>query len=762
MASRLFRELTFESQHAAVNMDTTSMFASYSIDYSLVEEEEEQVGEKRKDNKKESKKKDNMKESKKKDNKKEKTNNTNPVEAPAALLAQIDAAAQAIKALQTQKPIDGKKIKESAAALKELKMQLPVGHALRPLSKEELKAKKAQEKAASKAKKQKTEKKQDSEQLDVYADVDAGLAAQIKAQTAVLVALKQDKSANKHTVKSEAEKLNALKLQLPEGHPQRPMTAAEKKQALKAKKSAAKSAGDSQAKKKADRQLAKKAQQHAEKEAKACVLTDTYGRLPLMQSRTSDKKKRNWMRLKEMDASKHGQTVWVRGYVHDITKTSKEVTFVLLRQQYFTVQCVVSREVVSEAMKKYVDAHVGCECVVDLECTIHKVDTKVDKVSQQLVELRVGKLFVVSPVAPDIPFLTKVAMSAIDDEEAGMQEETKKAKRNVSQETRLNHRHIDLRTPCSQAVMRISSGVCSLFREFLTSQDFVEIQTPKLLGGASEGGADVFQTDYFGQTACLAQSPQLHKQISCACSGFERVFEIGPVFRAENSNTSRHLCEFHGLDLEMTFNEHYHEVLKMFSDLFVFIFDGLNERFKAELEAVRKVYPFEDLVYKKETPIITFKQAIQWLREAGVGPDEQGDMDDLSTPNEKHIGRIAKEKIGVDFVFIDKYPLSVRPFYTMPDAEDPLYSNSYDFLLRTQEILSGAQRIHDPTLLQEKVAEFGVDVESVKFYIDSFSHGALPHGGGGIGLERVVMLFLGLNNIRMSCLFPRDPKRLTP
>jgi aspartyl-tRNA synthetase len=150
----------------------------------------------------------------------------------------------------------------------------------------------------------------------------------------------------------------------------------------------------------------------------------------------------------------------------------------------------------------------------------------------------------------------------------------------VTQDTRLDYRWIDLRTPANNAIMRISSGVCTLFREFLLTKGFTEIQTPKILGGASEGGSSVFTLKYFGESACLAQSPQLYKQMAAACSDLERVFEIGPVFRAENSNTHRHLCEFHGLDLEMVINEHYYEVLELFSDLFIYIFDGLNTRFK--------------------------------------------------------------------------------------------------------------------------------------------------------------------------------------
>jgi aspartyl-tRNA synthetase len=329
----------------------------------------------------------------------------------------------------------------------------------------------------------------------------------------------------------------------------------------------------------------------------------------------------------------------------------------------------------------------------------------------------------------------------------------------VSQDLRLDYRWVDLRTPANQAIMRISSAVCTLFREFLLSKDFVEIQTPKIIGGASEGGSSVFTLKYFGNDACLAQSPQLYKQMTAACSDLERVFEIGPVFRAENSNTHRHLCEFHGLDLEMAINEHYNEVLDMLSNLFIFMFDGLNTRYKKEVDAVRLQHPFQDIVYSNPTLKISYEEGISLLQQSGV---EIAIGDDFSTPQEKALGNLVKAKYGVDFYMMDRYPSSLRPFYTMPNHVDPKVSNSYDFFIRGEEILSGAQRIHDSAMLAKRAEECGIKVETIQAYVDSFKSGALPHGGGGVGLERVVMLFLGLGNIRKASMFPRDPRRLTP
>lgn len=204
--------------------------------------------------------------------------------------------------------------------------------------------------------------------------------------------------------------------------------------------------------------------------------------------------------------------------------------------------------------------------------------------------------------------------------------------------TRLDNRVIDLRTPAKQAIFRISSGVCQLFREFLTKNDFVEIHTPKLIGGSSEGGANVFNFTYFGKKACLAQSPQLYKQM-CVMGDFQRVFEIGPVFRAENSFTHRHMCEFVGLDLEMAIKEHYFEVLDFFGELFPFIFNGLEERFSRELKAINEQFEFEPFKCKYPIVRITFEEGIALLKEHGIEWDPLADLD---TPTERKLGEIGK------------------------------------------------------------------------------------------------------------------------
>ena len=193
--------------------------------------------------------------------------------------------------------------------------------------------------------------------------------------------------------------------------------------------------------------------------------------------------------------------------------------------------------------------------------------------------------------------------------------------------------------------------------------------------------------------------------------------------------------------------------------MFISIFRGLSEKYKHEIELVNKQFPRDKFTWLEPTLRIEWPEAIAMLREAG---EEIGDFEDISTPQEKLLGRLVKTKYGTDFYVLDKFPLCIRPFYTMPDPHNPAYSNSYDIMMRGEEIMSGAQRIHDPALLEERAKEHGLEMHEIEAYIDAFKYGCPPHGGGGVGMERVVMLFLGLPNIRKTSLFPRDPKRVTP
>lgn len=274
----------------------------------------------------------------------------------------------------------------------------------------------------------------------------------------------------------------------------------------------------------------------------------------------------------------------------------------------------------------------------------------------------------------------------------------------------------------------------------------------------------MFKVNYFGREAFLAQSPQLAKQMAIA-SDFERVYEIGAVFRAENSNTHRHLTEYTGLDLEMAIETHYHECLDVVDDTLKTIFEGVYKRYRKEVDIIKLQFPHEDLIWLPETPRIPFKDAVQILTDSGwlnEGGEPVSPLEDLATRDEIRLGELIKEKYKTDYYILDKFPRSARPFYTMPDPQDSRYTNAFDIFVRGQEIISGGQRIHESKFLEENMKATGIDPESMAEYMEGFRWGAPPHAGCGVGLERIVMLILKLGNIRLASLFHRDPKSFPP
>lgn len=332
-------------------------------------------------------------------------------------------------------------------------------------------------------------------------------------------------------------------------------------------------------------------------------LAHLYGDAPLIQSAVMSD--RVFRRIGDINESLVGQKVWIRARLSTSRAVSKGV-FILLRQTTHTVQAVVWQgSKVNKAMIKYA-AGISLESIIDVQAEITLAETPIQSATVKTLELSVTEIHVVSR-AQDLPFM-------VEDAGRGEAEAAATGLPVVTQDTSLNYRWVDTRTPANQSIFRIQSGVCQLFREFLNSRSFVEIHSPKLIGGASEGGANVFTLKYFDQPACLAQSPQFYKQMTAACGGFERVYEIGPVFRAEDSNTHRHLCEFTGLDFEMAIYEHYYEALEVMGELFNFIFDGINERYAHELMLISQQYPFEPIKYLRPPLRITFQEGITMLR----------------------------------------------------------------------------------------------------------------------------------------------------
>uniref|UniRef100_A0AAG5D9I5 Aspartate--tRNA ligase, cytoplasmic n=1 Tax=Anopheles atroparvus TaxID=41427 RepID=A0AAG5D9I5_ANOAO len=475
-----------------------------------------------------------------------------------------------------------------------------------------------------------------------------------------------------------------------------------------------------------------------------------YGAMKMIQS-AEKFIERVFVKVSDLSQSAKDAEVWVRGRVHTSRCKGKQC-FLVLRQQSSTVQCLLAvNDVVSKQMVKF-SGSIPRESIIDLKAKVIPVEQRIESCTEQTLELHVLELFLLSAAKAQLPLQIEDASRSekSDDPEA--------LKIRVNQDTRLDNRVLDLRTPANQAIFRLEAVVCRLFRDVLTAQGFTEIHTPKIISAASEGGANVFTVSYFKDSAYLAQSPQLYKQMAIAAD-FDKVFTVGAVFRAEDSNTHRHLTEFVGLDLEMAFKYHYHEVMDTIGNTFTEIFKGLRDSYAKEIAAVGQQYNVEPFKFLEPPLKLEFAQAVAMLREAGVQMDDE---EDLSTPSEKLLGRLVKAKYDTDFYMLDKFPLAVRPFYTMPDPVNQKYSNSYDMFMRGEEILSGAQRIHDPEYLIERAKLHGIDLSKIAAYIDAFRYGCPPHAGGGIGMERVVMLYLGLDNIRKTSMFPRDPKRLTP
>ncbi|KAL4983519.1 hypothetical protein BDW68DRAFT_33561 [Aspergillus falconensis] len=479
-----------------------------------------------------------------------------------------------------------------------------------------------------------------------------------------------------------------------------------------------------------------------------------YGELPLVQSSTRKREKR--LDFDTITADMVGQQVFFQARLHIIRRMSARLVFLVFRQQLSTFQGVLHEEpgVKSIAMIQWAE-HLKTGSIVQVRGTIKAPDVPVLGCTVHDVEVDIDEVHLVVRREDPVPF------SVYEAEIRTAEEDLVEGRRShISDRTRLTNRLLDLRTPTSQSIFRIQSAVGNLFRSALDEQRFIEIHTPKLQGAATESGASVFDVNYFGRDAFLAQSPQLAKQMAIAAD-FGRVYEIGAVFRAENSNTHRHLTEYTGLDIEMSIEEHYHEMLEVLDAVIKNILKGIYTRYRREIEIIKHQFPSEDLVWLDETPIIRFSDGIKMLNESGWRDDEGNPLaedKDLGTRDEIRLGELVKEKYKTDYYVLDKFPIDARPFYAMPDPDDPRFTNSFDIFIRGQEIVSGGQRIHDPHMLEENMRRVGINPDTMEEYMEGFRWGAPPHAGAGIGLERMLMLILKLGNIRLASMFHRDPK----
>ncbi|WP_075679502.1 aspartate--tRNA(Asn) ligase [Roseburia sp. 831b] len=419
-----------------------------------------------------------------------------------------------------------------------------------------------------------------------------------------------------------------------------------------------------------------------------------------------------------------GKSVKVNGAVHTI-RDMGEVAFIVLRKREGLLQCVYEEGKTKFALKDLKEA-----CTIEVEGTVKTEDR-----APNGFEIRLDTIKVLSEPKEPMP----LAIS--------------KWKMNTSLEANLNNRPIALRNIRERAKFRIQEGVVRGFRDFLYQEGFTEIHTPKLGAKSAEGGANLFKLEYFHRPAILQQSPQFYKQMMVGV--FDRVFETAPVFRAEKHNTKRHLNEYTSLDFEMGYIDGFEDIMAMETGFLQYTMELLKKDYARELKILGVTLPKVDKI-----PAIRFDEAKQ--RVAEKYNRQFRNPYDLEPEEEALIGQYFKEEYDADFVFVTHYPSKKRPFYAMDDPADPTYTLSFDLLYQGLEITTGGQRIHDYDMLMEKIEKRGMETEGMEQYLSCFKHGMPPHGGLGIGMERLTMKLIGEDNVRETTLFPRDLSRLEP
>ncbi|KAK4155330.1 aspartyl-tRNA synthetase [Chaetomidium leptoderma] len=488
--------------------------------------------------------------------------------------------------------------------------------------------------------------------------------------------------------------------------------------------------------------------------------------------------------LKTLGDEHVGKTVELRAWIQNARMQGAKMAFVELREEgSWSIQGVIAANPegtpVSRQMVKWVGA-INPESFVLIEAKVQKPLEPVKSCRVSNYELHITKCFI-HAAAPTVLGMTLAVanrpVANFSDEEVPVEQGVENLSIAPAAEatgtpaasmlTHLDNIVMHKRSAVQQAIADIRVEMKELYRSYLRSHGFKEFEPPCLIGAASEGGANVFRMPYFEKEAFLAQSPQFYKQIEIA-GGRKRVYSTGPVFRAENSNTPRHMTEFTGLDMEMEINKDYTEVLHMLEAVLLHIFRNIQERCAEEIAVVRSVYPSEEFLFPEpgKEVRLTFAEGQQLLREQG--PEEfrnVSDDEDMSTPQEKALGALIRKKYNTDFYVLDKFPESARPFYAKEDPANRKVTNAYDLFMRGQEICSGGQRINDPVELEARIRVKGVDPNSpgIKEYVDIFRQAGVPaHGGGGIGLDRVVAWYLNLPSVHLAAYYPRTPRRLSP
>jgi nondiscriminating aspartyl-tRNA synthetase len=428
-----------------------------------------------------------------------------------------------------------------------------------------------------------------------------------------------------------------------------------------------------------------------------------------------------------------GECIALRGFVQTI-RNQKAVQFIILRDHTGLIQIVAERSDENSTLNELITELTRESAIQVTGIVVSNPNVKLGQLELQLKTLSIESM---SDATLPIDIFGRTE-SDVD--------------------KRLDWRFLDLRQPKNQLIFHIQTTVEMAMREFWISNGFVEIHTPKIMGSASEGGAELFTLEYFGQTASLAQSPQFYKQMAMA-AGMDRVFEIGPAFRADPSFTPRHSTEFTSVDMEMSWIESHYDIMEFEEAWLCHVLKIVKEKHGKE---IAETFGVEVVIPNRPFPKVTMNEAQKILGDTGYllpVDTKKGDIDPLG---ERLLCEYAKKEYSHEFIFITDYPVEVRPFYHMRKEDEPKETKSFDLLWKWMEITTGAQREHRYDVLVKQATEKGVSLESIQFYLDFFKYGCPPHGGFGFGLARLLAAMLNQKSIRDVVFLHRGPNRLIP
>jgi len=430
---------------------------------------------------------------------------------------------------------------------------------------------------------------------------------------------------------------------------------------------------------------------------------------------------------------KVGESIALRGFVQTV-RNQKAVQFIILRDHTGLIQVVAERSEANSSLNELITGLTRESAIQVTALVVSNPNVKLGQLEVQLKTLTVDSM---SDATLPIDLFGKTETDV---------------------DKRLDWRFLELRQPENQLIFRVQTTVEMAMREFWLSNGFVEIHTPKIMGSPSEGGAELFTLEYFGRTASLAQSPQFYKQMAMA-TGLDRVFEIGPAFRADPSFTPRHSTEFTSVDMEMSWIQSHHDIMEFEEAWLCHVLREVREKHGQE---IAEIFGVEVVVPSRPFAKVTMDEAQKILQDKGYLPPADTKKGDIDPQGERLLCEYAREKFGHEFIFVTDYPVQVRPFYHMRKDDEPQLTKSFDLLWKWMEITTGAQREHRYDILARQAIEKGVSLESIQFYLDFFKYGCPPHGGFGFGLARLLAAMLNQKSIRDVVFLHRGPNRLIP